>query len=207
MKIKKEKLGAKLVAGVALAAAIITIYQFFLPKDFSNTVNSTINEDNIVQADGVVNMGSGTINQIGISLQEHEESLKRREEEIRESLTESIKEDIFQNSKRVTVNQQEVEKGVIEIPAGQHSNITLKNNQLIELRSVQANISVMFSSFSGKKFVKLTIAPVGKKPVSLPIYNQGQYLEFESKTGTHTATVLSVDFRRKNVMVGVSKVN
>jgi len=85
------------------------------------------------------------------------------------------------------------------------STVVLRNMDSVMIARAKVNIAVMFNNVLGKNFAKLTISPFGNKPVSLPVYNSGQYIEFNSNTGKHVATVLSVDFNKKNIEVDVSR--
>jgi len=92
-------------------------------------------------------------------------------------------------------------------PIPKKHTAVISDMQSIMIDHANTYISVSFKKVLSKNFAKLTVAPIGKKPISLPIYNSGQYLEFNSNTGGHIATVLNVDFSNKKIEVGVSKVN
>lgn len=85
--------------------------------------------------------------------------------------------------------------------------ILLSNMDTVKVERANVNIGVMFNTALGKNFAKLTISPSEKRPVSLPVYNSGQYIEFDSNTGEHIATVLNIDFRHQNIEVDVSKID
>jgi hypothetical protein len=81
---------------------------------------------------------------------------------------------------------------------------TIHDNQSCFVEEAKTNLSVAFQDIDGQEFVRLTIAPIGKKTSFRAILN-GYTEEFTSSAGVFLVQILNVDYDNKKVSIQVSR--
>ncbi len=80
----------------------------------------------------------------------------------------------------------------------------LHDNQSRFVEEAKTNLSVSFQDLYGQEFVRLIIAPIGKKN-SRHAMLTGDTKEFNSSAGVFLVQILSVDYDNKKVSIQVSR--
>ena len=98
-----------------------------------------------------------------------------------------------------------VQKVPVEVPVPPTpTEYAIHDNQSRFVEEVKTNLSVAFQDIDGQEFVRLTIAPVGKK-LSVRAVLIGYAEEFTSSIGVFLVQILTIDYDEKKVMVQVNR--
>ncbi len=84
--------------------------------------------------------------------------------------------------------------------------ITMNDFETKSIDNIKTTLTVGFNKVLGQDYAKLTISPPGEKSISLPVFNSGQYIEFNSDSTAQILTILNVNFEAKNIEVDVSNI-